>query len=91
NVERAINRAETDAVVADKFAELDEAEARERLVAADVAFASVNDMAGLSRHAHLRRIVVETPAGPVTYPAPAPIVIGEQRHYGAVPALGSAS
>jgi itaconate CoA-transferase len=88
NVERVIHRAETDALVAAKFAQLDEADARRRLEAADVAFASVNDMAALSSHAHLRRIVVETPAGPVAYPAPAPIVAGEQRHYGAVPALG---
>ena len=89
NVERVANRAVVDALVSAKFAELDEAVARERLMAADVAFASVNDMAALSTHAHLRRIVVETPAGPVTYPAPAPIVAGEQRHYGAVPALGA--
>lgn len=88
NVERVANRGQTDALVASKFAELDEAEARDRLVAADVAFASVNDMAGLSGHAHLRRIVVDTPAGPVTYPAPAPIVTGQARTYGAVPAIG---
>lgn len=31
---------------------------------------------------HLRRIEVQTPAGPVCYPAPAPIVIGERRQYG---------
>ena len=57
--------------------------------AADIAFASVNDMAALSTHPHLRRIVVETPAGPVSCPAPAPIVTGEARDYGPVPALGS--
>lgn len=88
NVQRVVHRSETDALVATKFAQLTEAEARRRLEATDVAFASVNDMAALSSHAHLRRIVVETPAGPVAYPAPAPIVAGEQRHYGAVPALG---
>jgi itaconate CoA-transferase len=39
-------------------------------------------------HPHLRRIEVETPAGPVTYPAPAAIVVDAPRHYGAVPAIG---
>ena len=89
NVERVANREATDAMVAAAFAKLDVAEASERLAAADIAFASVNDMAALSTHPHLRRIVVETPAGPVSCPAPAPIVTGEARDYGPVPALGS--
>ena len=37
---------------------------------------------------HLRRITVDTPNGPVSYPAPAPIFDGEERHFGPVPALG---
>jgi itaconate CoA-transferase len=44
-------------------------------------------MAGLIAHPHLRRISVETPSGPVSYPAPAPIR-DEARRYGAVPRLG---
>jgi len=91
NVVRVRNRADTDALVAARFGELGEAEARERLEAADVAFASVNDMAALSAHPHLRRIVVDTPVGPIAYPAPAPVVKGEQRLYGPVPALGTGS
>lgn len=87
NVIRVENRAETDAMVQACFATLDEAEARARLTAADTAFASLNDMAGLSAHPHLRRITVDTPNGPVSYPAPAPIVMGEDRDYGPVPAL----
>ena len=59
-----------------------------RLEAADTAFASVNDMAALSAHPHLRRIHVETPSGAAAIPAPAPIVSGQPRRYGAVPALG---
>jgi crotonobetainyl-CoA:carnitine CoA-transferase CaiB-like acyl-CoA transferase len=88
NVQRVTNREATDGLVAAAFAELTEDEARARLASADVAFASVNDMEALSRHPHLRRIEVETPAGPVRYPAPAPIVIGENRLYGPVPELG---
>ena len=88
NVQRVANREATDGRVAQAFAAMDEGEARRRLERADVAFASVNDMAALSSHPHLRRIAVATPGGPVSYPAPAPIVVGQVRHYGAVPALG---
>jgi crotonobetainyl-CoA:carnitine CoA-transferase CaiB-like acyl-CoA transferase len=42
----------------------------------------------LSQHPHLRRITVGAPTGPVSTPAPTPIVNGEQRRYGAIPALG---
>jgi itaconate CoA-transferase len=45
-------------------------------------------MADLAVHPHLRRIEVKTPKGVVTYPAPAAIFVGEDRHYGAVPAIG---
>jgi itaconate CoA-transferase len=88
NVARVSNRAATDALVAATFASLDDPAARELLAGADVAFASVNDMAALSAHPHLRRITVETPAGPVSYPAPAPIFNGNSRTYGDVPAIG---
>ena len=89
NVARVGNRAETDSLVAASFAKLDEGAAQDLLVRADVAFASVNDMAALSTHSHLRRITVETPAGAVSYPAPAPIVTGYPRTYGPVPGLGA--
>lgn len=88
NVDRVANRAATDQLVASAFAGLDETGARDLLAKADVAFASVNDMAALSNHPHLRRITVETEAGPVSYPAPAPIFVGNPRSYGSVPALG---
>jgi formyl-CoA transferase len=59
-----------------------------RLSDADIAFAEVNTMADLAVHPHLRRIDVDTPNGPVAYPAPAAIVVDQVRHYGAVPAIG---
>jgi hypothetical protein len=31
---------------------------------------------------------VDTPNGRVSYPAPAPIIVGETRAYGAVPGIG---
>jgi len=88
NVLRVRNRAETDAAVAGVLASLTLAQAQARLVKADVAFASLNDMEALAAHPHLRRITVQTPGGPVAYPAPAPIVSGAARTYRAVPALG---
>ncbi len=87
NVARVKNRAELDAVVAEGFARRGTQDAIAALLAADVALASVSDMAALSAHPHLRRITVETPNGPVTYPAPAALFAGEDRSYGPVPAL----
>jgi crotonobetainyl-CoA:carnitine CoA-transferase CaiB-like acyl-CoA transferase len=87
NVERVNNRAETDGAVADAFAGYDAETAIRLLAEAGIALASVNDMEGLSRHPHLRRITVESPNGPVSFPAPAAIFAGEPRHYGPIPAL----
>ncbi|MHB2265789.1 CaiB/BaiF CoA transferase family protein [Aliihoeflea sp. PC F10.4] len=88
NVMRVANRTETDAFIASVFAGLDDVEAKTRLARADIAFASLNDMAELARHPHLRRITVETENGPVAIPAPATILTGESRAYGKVPAVG---
>lgn len=87
NVARVANRVETDALVAAAFASRDFVEATEAILRADVAFASVNDMEGLSHHPHLRRITVDTPNGPVSYPAPAALFDDECRSYGTVPGL----
>ena len=67
-----------------------DSEAIAALDAATIAFALVNDMDGLGAHPHLRRMNVDTPNGPVSLPAPAPIFSGETRAFGPVPALGSA-
>lgn len=88
NVVRVANRTETDGFIASVFAELDDAEAKERLARADIAFASLNGMADLAHHPHLRRVTVETQNGPVEIPAPAMILNGEPRHYRKVPAVG---
>jgi formyl-CoA transferase len=88
NVERVKNRALTDKVVADAFAQLTREELLKKLGDADIAFAEVNSMDDLSSHPHLRRIEVDTPNGKVSYPAPAMIVLGQKRSYGAVPAIG---
>jgi len=87
-VERVRNRALTDKAVGDSFATMARDELLRRLSDADIAFAEVNTMADLAHHPHLRRIEVDTPKGPVSYPAPAAIVVGAPRHYGAVPGIG---
>jgi itaconate CoA-transferase len=89
NVKRVGRRAETDARVAAALARMDVAHLSEKLLAADIAFARVSDMALLASHPHLRRIAVGLPQGSVSYPAPPRVRAGETtRRYGPVPALG---
>jgi itaconate CoA-transferase len=87
-VERVRNRALTDTTVGDVFATLARDTLLERLAKADIAFAEVNTMADLTKHPHLRRVTVDTPAGPVSYPAPGAQFAGAPRSYNAVPAIG---
>jgi formyl-CoA transferase len=91
NVERVARRAATDARVQAVFGALSEAALTQRLLAADIAFARVNDPAQLATHPHLRRIEVRTPSGTVAYPAPAARSDGAARRFGAVPARGEHS
>jgi formyl-CoA transferase len=91
NVERVKRRTETDAKVQAMFGATDEAALAQKLAAADIAFARVNDVAALAVHPHLRRIEIATPSGTVSYPAPAARNDGEPRRYGAVPKLGEHS
>ena len=87
NLARVAHRDRTDALVAAAFAARDTGPALKALIAADMAVAQVNDMAGLDRHPALREITVDTPAGPVRYPAPGPRIAGARRRYGPVPGL----
>ena len=91
NVERVKRRAETDGRVAAVFGSLDIAPLIQKLADADIAFARVNDLAGLVQHPHLRRIAVATAGGVTHYPAPPARRAGETRQYGAVPSLGEHS
>src|ERR1700712_5203934 len=87
-IERVRNRALTDKAVGDSFARMTRDDLLQRLSDADIAFAEVNTLADLAVHPHLRRIEVDTPNGPVAYPAPAAIVVDQVRHYGPVPGIG---
>jgi len=88
NPKRVENREKTDAKVAACFARQEVASLMKQLELADIAFARVNDWELLSKHAHLRRITVGAPSGPVSMPAPAPLRAGQDRAYGPIPALG---
>lgn len=91
NSRRCANRAALDAAIAAVFGALDAAAVIARLAAAGIAFASLNDVADLSRHAHLRRVTTDTASGPVALPA-SPIRRAEApRVVGAVPAIGEHS
>jgi len=88
NVERVNNRKLTDALVGQAIKQLDLDEVCVTLEDAQIGFACANDMDELSKHPHLRRVKVETPAGEVEIPAPPVRIRGEVRSYGAVPSLG---
>jgi crotonobetainyl-CoA:carnitine CoA-transferase CaiB-like acyl-CoA transferase len=87
NVNRVENRVMTDTIVADAFLKRRSDQVLADLAKADVAFALLNDMAGLSAHPELQRMSVTTPNGPVSYPAPAPRFNGQLRPFGPVPEL----
>jgi itaconate CoA-transferase len=88
NAARVRRRETTDRRVAAALATMDIETLSAKLMAADIAFARINDMAGLARHPQLRRITLGSPGGAISYPAPAPQRAGETRHYRAIPALG---
>jgi itaconate CoA-transferase len=88
NVARVRRRSETDGKVAAVTAALDADTLVQKLAAADIAFARINDVAALIAHPHLRRVTVGTPRGSVSYPAPAARDASVSRSYGPVPALG---
>ncbi|MBI4968940.1 MAG: CoA transferase [Rhodospirillales bacterium] len=90
-VKRVANRSALDGLVAEILGALSHAEAVARLAAANIAYASVNEVADLARHPHLRLTSVVTPSGPRQLVAPPPIGLGLGAGLGAVPALGQHS
>lgn len=80
NTARVRNRDRVDAAVAKALAAEDFAPMSARLAAAGIAFAGVNDMAGLIAHPHLATSRVETPGGAgVALPAPPARIDGARR------------
>ncbi|MFC3029340.1 MULTISPECIES: CaiB/BaiF CoA transferase family protein [Roseomonadaceae] len=91
NNERVANRPVVDARVGQAFARLTRDAAAARLNAAGIAYGFVNGVPELAAHPALRRLVVETPQGPVAMAAPAARLAQTDRAYGRVPALGEHS
>ncbi len=89
NIDRVRHRSDTDNAVIQVFSTMTSGILQERLSKASIAFATVNDMDGLSKHPHLRRVEVETTVGLISYPAPAAVFDGVPRSLGAVPNLGA--
>ncbi len=89
NPQRIENRAETDGTVAGVFARYDVEPLMQKLAAADIAFARVNDSRCSPSIRICAAITVETPTGPASLPAPPAQRAEEPRSYGPVPALGA--
>jgi crotonobetainyl-CoA:carnitine CoA-transferase CaiB-like acyl-CoA transferase len=87
NNKRVHHRAEVDALVGAIFARHSRSALAGKLKSAGIAFGNFNTVEDFSHHPHLRRIVVETPEGPVQLPA-APAIFDELRQPCRVPALG---
>jgi formyl-CoA transferase len=89
NLVRVANRTETDALVARYFLAHDAGTLSRQLEAAEIAFARVNDIPGILRHPHLRRVTVDSPNGPLALPAPPARFLGaDSPSFGPLPALG---
>jgi itaconate CoA-transferase len=92
NAKRAAGRDALRALIVTAFAELRAEQVIERLDAARIANARVNDMSGVWRHEQLqarqRWLEVDTPAGPVPALLPPGAASAVDARLGAVPALG---
>ncbi|RLA48787.1 MAG: CoA transferase [Gammaproteobacteria bacterium] len=95
NVDRCENRPALDKRINEVFGHRKRTEVIEFLKAGKVAFGSLNSVADLSRHPQLRRMEVETPAGPVQLVCPPALAVGEAAdeatRFGRVPTLGEHS
>lgn len=88
---RVENRTELDKKVASTFAKFTSDDICEKLLHSQIAFGRLNDVKGLSTHPALRRIRIDSPSGPIDLPAPPVKVVGQNREYGPIPAIGSHS
>jgi crotonobetainyl-CoA:carnitine CoA-transferase CaiB-like acyl-CoA transferase len=92
NVLRVKNRAALDAHIAAAFARRTRDDLVARLKKGAIAFGELNDVARFSKHPQLRRVEIDTPAGPVAVPAPPPVIDGVRAPaLGPVPAIGAHS
>jgi len=88
NTARVLHRPALDEIIAAKLAPLSGAALQQRMDRASIAYGQLNDVSGLARHPHLRRLELSTPGGAVSVPAP-PVVASLGDAQLAVPALGA--
>jgi itaconate CoA-transferase len=88
NKARVANREAVDGRIARTLRELTREAAAERLRRANTAYGFVNEVSGLAFHPALRRMSVQTEAGPVSVIAPPPLHDSTPRMLGPVPAVG---
>ena len=91
NEARCANRTVLDEIITAAFTAVDRETLIVKLRAAAIAFGEVNDIAGLSSHPALRRVVVGSPTGPVSMVAPPARHDGVTSELGPVPAVGEHS
>ena len=91
NSARCANRPALDAAIGAVFGALTAVEVIERMATAGTAYASLNEVADLSRHPQLRRADTPTPTGPASLPTTPIRWNGEGRPARPVPALGEHS
>ena len=87
NIARMQHRDYVEGVMDDIFGGLTQAALQARLQKADLAYASVNEVADMVGHPALRRVTVETAAGPVEMPAPPVRSEGVLEAFGPPPAI----
>ena len=91
NEARCATRTVLDEIITAAFTAVDRETLIVKLRAAAIAFGEVNDIAGLSSHPALRRVVVGSPTGPVSMVAPPARHDGVTSELGPVPAVGEHS
>jgi len=90
NLERVAHRTELDGLIQAWFLTMPRAAIIEALLAAQIAFGTAHDVAGLSTHPQLRRIEVHSQEGVVKMPAH-PVRASGWPVYGEIPAIGQHS
>lgn len=89
NPARIANRPETDGLIGQYFGTQEVETLSRQLDNAQIAFARVNDVLGVLRHPHLRRVAVASPNGPIDLPAPPARFKGQaDPSFGPLPGLG---
>ncbi len=87
NVDRVANRTELDKLTQARFRSMPRTAIVAALLDAQIAFGTVNDVAGLSAHPQLRRVRIDGDHGPIQMPAH-PLRASNWPTYGSIPELG---